>query len=393
MYSNSISRILRAVSLLLALAAGAGANAGEGQQDFRLDLTPGRVLEVENLVGQVVLRRTESAGATVRATVVAESEELAGEVQFRVNERGQRTILEVVYPSGQDTLLYRVEDRRYNTSTRYQGRRYKIISSPDDDAVALHVDLEISLPDGARVSRLANHVGAVRLEGVNADIAVDTSSAAVSSSDGKGRLRADTGSGSVTVSGHRGEVVADTGSGGVRLDLIHGNVKADTGSGSVHISGVSGNVDADTGSGSVTLEDIVGDSIVADTGSGSVTGMRLRGNLSADTGSGSVRLTELADCESLKVDTGSGRVQVEGDLSALTRMHIDTGSGSVDIKASKLPSLALTVETNSGSIEIDLPGLQRVRSASHRFEAEIDGGRGVGVIDTGSGSVRISQAN
>jgi len=375
---------------LLALLASKGALAAERQQTFELDLRSGQALKVENLVGRMTVSQGSGDVAVIRATVVAESDALAQSIEFNLTESSGRNSLEVVYPKQHSSLFYSTEGHRYNTSTKYQGRKFHITSSSNRDATDLHVNLDIALPADTGTARLINHVGSVELTAVSGNVDVDSGAGTVSSVDGKGRLRADTGSGSVKVVGHRGEVRADTGSGSVVFEQIQGNVGADTGSGTVHISGISGSADVDTGSGSVTLEDVIGDMIEADTGSGSVTAKGIRGRFSADTGSGSVKVSELSDCEALDIDTGSGRVVVQGDLSALERMRIDTGSGSVLVKATQIPSMRLSVKVRSGNIDIDVPDLQGVRKSGNKFEAQLGSGRGVGVIDTGSGSVKFS---
>jgi len=374
---------------MLALLASNGASAVERQQSFELDV-PSQGLVVENLVGRMTVSQASGDVVVIRATVVAESESLANSVEFKLNDGKGRQSLAVVYPKQHDTLQYSPAGQRYNTSTKYQGRKLLVTSSSARDAVALHVDLDIQIPGVDHKVRLINQIGAVELTGVSGNLYVDTSSGSVTATDGKGRLRADTGSGSVKVSGHRGGVQADTGSGTVRLEQIQGNVSADTGSGSVHISGISGRVKADTGSGSVTMLDVIGDAIEADTGSGTVTATSIRGRFSADTGSGSVNITELGDCEELEIDTGSGRVHVHGDLSALRRMRVDTGSGSVTIEATRVPSMQLSVKVRSGNIDFDVPGLQGVRKSGSKFEARLGDGRGTGEIDTGSGNVSFS---
>ena len=113
------------------------------------------------------------------------------------------------------------------------------------------------------------------------------------------------------------------------------------------------------------------------------------GKFAADTGSGSVRARGVSDVKSLDVDTGSGSVNIEGDLSALSKLNIDTGSGSVSLRSSAQPSMEIRIDTGSGGVDVDAPG-STIRETDDETIVRLKDSAGSGVIDTGSGSVKIN---
>jgi DUF4097 and DUF4098 domain-containing protein YvlB len=134
-----------------------------------------------------------------------------------------------------------------------------------------------------------------------------------------------------------------------------------------------------------------GDRLAADTGSGNVELLDCAGALDADTGSGDVVARGLVAGRSLRADTGSGDVRISGDLSAVRRLDIDTGSGDVVLSLSgTAPSLRLAISTGSGDIDLDLDDVRVRRARRGDYVAELAGGSGEGLIDTGSGDVRIT---
>lgn len=380
-----IFQALIAAALFLGLSA--GASSATLSKEFRFE-ADSRIV-VENLVGSVRVRPAEGDVAIVKATVVAESDELAEAVKFEMTNKGSLQQLDVIYPEDERTIFYDALHRGSRSNVRYHGKKYKISGSDSRGAVALHVDLEIFLPAGSRADNLKNMVGVVDLANVAADLRVDVGSGAITSVNGKGALELDTGSGHVSVSSHEGPVEVDTGSGAVEIVTVLGDVNVDTGSGSVKVSGVSGNATVDTGSGNVEFAEIMGDKISADTGSGSVKGRDLRGSFSADTGSGSVKVNGIDDSDFIDIDTGSGGIRIKGDFSSLRSLKLDTGSGDVDMMMLAVPDMTLLVEVSSGDINVDVPGQRTTKVSRHRLETAFGDGAGRGIIGTGSGDVDI----
>lgn len=335
-------------------------------------------LELENLVGEMTVLPAEGRELVLEYTVVAggrtdaEARALAERVQFKTDEHSGRLAIQILYPVDEHrSYAYSGRGHGYETNTEYQGRRVRI-TSRGRDAVELHVDITARVPKGFR-ARFENAVGEISAEGVAADLDFDTGSGGITTHATRGHLRGDTGSGSVTVRDHIGEVEADTGSGEVEID------------------GLVGDISADTGSGSVTIRNARSEHISADTGSGRVVIERSSGTLDADTGSGDVEARDFTAGPRVRVDTGSGGVHLEGDLSALRDLVIDTGSGGATLRTSKPLDLRLEIETGSGGIKVAVPDLRDVRQDDGEYSATLGKGSGRAVISTGSGGARVEQ--
>lgn len=369
------------------LGVSGGASAATISKEFTFD-SDSRIA-IENLVGSVQVRPADGNVATVKATVVAGSDELAEAVRFEMSDKGSLKQLEVIYPEDERTIFYEALNKGSRSNVRYRGKKYKVTGSNSRGAVALHVDLEVFLPAGSRVDSLKNMVGDVDLANVDGDVRVDVGSGKVSSTNGNGKLELDTGSGRVNVSSHEGPVDVDTGSGTVEIITVLGDVNVDTGSGSVTVTGVSGNATVDTGSGSVEFAEVMGDKISADTGSGSVKGRNLRGSFAADTGSGSVKVDGIDDSDFIDIDTGSGSIRIKGDLSSLRSLNLATGSGDVEVNMLAAPDMTVRIDVSSGDINVDVPGQRTTKVSRHRLETAFGEGTGRGVIGTGSGDVEI----
>ena len=245
----------------------------------------------------------------------------------------------------------------------YDGRRYAIQRGPQD----VYADVTVLVPRGARLV-VTQQFGQLQANAVRAGLRLETMGGDIVVAGSRGGLAVETGVGRVRVQGHDGEVKAETGSGEVVLDHNTGRQVADTGSGEVRVLGGSGSLKAETGSGDVFVQDFSGD-------------------IEAETGSGAVRATGLKAVRILKADTGSGEVQVEGELSGVESLDISTGSGSVSVASTGVPALRLRVDTGIG--DISASGAARLEGdEDHRV---VVGGAGThpGTIDTGSGSVTV----
>ena len=109
----------------------------------------------------------------------------------------------------------------------------------------------------------------------------------------------------------------------------------------------------------------------------------------ADTGSGGLTAEELTAVTSLVADTGSGSVRVQGDLSELTELLIDTGSGSITLESDAWPSMEILIDAGSGGVSVDVPGALLRQDEDRRSVVRMGEATARGIIDTGSGSVRL----
>ncbi len=336
---------------------------------------PGTTLDIENLVGSVVVEGGSGGDIEVVATVHAEdgrqadADTLLGLAEVEFEESGGRIEVRVDYPVERFDV-YRYPEGGSNTTTRYQSERVRVTSRNDDDAVTLYVDFVVRVPAGVDVD-VENVVGDVSSNGMQGDFSGET------------------GSGDVRISEIDGAAEADTGSGDVDITGVTGEVNVDTGSGDVEVRDVTGDLSADTGSGTIRLFDIDGDVVDADTGSGDIHMERVGGIINADTGSGDITGRDINAGASIGVDSGSGDIRFSGDFSRVRQIEIDVSSGDVDLEMRAHPGFRIVIETGSGGIDVDLPDLQVERSRRNYFRGTSGDGDADISIETGSGSVRI----
>lgn len=392
-------RVFKSLTLLAALAAvvvaapamGASATVTRAWQ-FKDASAAG--LELENLIGDVRVEAGSAAGFHVSVQVTTEgdtsfdAESLANAVEFRTRDAGGASLFQVRFPEDRFDVIYWPGAPRGlfggRVYVKYLGERRRLTGDPDEGA-HVRVDIVVRMPEGAHLKArsrfgdlLADRVsGDLTLDGGNSIVSMGivsdgnrSSRGLVRSANGKGRVVLDSGSGRVEVDGHEGEVVADTGSGAVVITGCRCQINADTGSGSVKVETSSGELKADTGSGSVKVRDFAG-------------------SVHVDTGSGGVEIVGLRSATELMADTGSGSVRVSGDLSGLDRLHIDTASGGVTLEASAWPSMSITIDTGSGHVATDVPGSEVIETKGGMHIVRIGNGAGSGLVDTGSGSVRL----
>lgn len=101
-------------------------------------------------------------------------------------------------------------------------------------------------------------------------------------------------------------------------------------------------------------------------------------------GVGEITAADLA--ADLDLDICSGPVRVEGLDGDL---RIDTGSGGIDLRLPPQASAQLTAETGSGTIHVDLPGVRLRWQERNEVAFHIGAGGARVVLDAGSGSIRI----
>lgn len=348
---------------------------GEATRTLRVTLsgdakTP---FAVENLAGRMTVMAGEGDAVVAVATVHAESEALASAMRFeQVRDEDGLPTLRVIYPldrerrirypeagnDGADTGRHGRHESHWfsaftssNSDLKYDGHRVRVASG---SGTLLWADVEVTVPRRSVEATFRNFVGAMRAEGFEGRILLDTSHGAITARRLKGDIKADTGSSDVLAEGITGSYVCDTGSGSCVVNGFDGKeLYCDTGSGDVKVRDVKAErLHADTGSGSVGAERAEVEEFTGDTGSGGIeaelTGARLR-RVKADTGSGDVTLWLPADASfDAAADQGSGELTcafadaqaVKSDRKTVgyrrgdgrTRIAIDTGSGDASIK-------------------------------------------------------------
>ena len=359
----SVAILLVVIALLPTLLAPVRAHGAEVTRDFTF--AAGN-LDVTNLIGAIDVR--QGAGDQFRVTVNLRGDDMTADLVKLVEDKGA---LEIRFPLEQhSTYVYPALGRNSSTTTTMhepdKGERSwlrrtfgmlagkRVTVRGKGSGLEAWADVTIEVPAGSSLT-VRNTVGNVSALDLKADLDLQTST------------------------------------GGMDIRGIQGSLVLDTGSGDVAVVGVDGDLDVDTGSGHVELSDCRGQAAKLDTGSGSVkvNGLRVA-TLSVDTGSGDVTVKAVAADEAT-IDTGSGNVDIEIERMGEGRFLLDTGSGDVDLALPAGASARITADTGSGGVDSRVPG--------HDFEKLDDGRRrlilGEGAaevrMDTGSGSVTVSQ--
>ena len=113
----------------------------------------------------------------------------------------------------------------------------------------------------------------------------------------------------------------------------------------------------------------------------------INGDLDASTGSGTIRATGIRG--GLRMHTGSGGIQVQGEQMA--QWELGTGSGRIDIDLPPNAGFEFTGHTGSGGIDVGYPMTVQGRISGNRHD--VAGKVGAGgyrlVARTGSGHIRI----
>ncbi|MBZ5588435.1 MAG: DUF4097 domain-containing protein [Acidobacteriia bacterium] len=327
---------------------------------------------VENLAGRMTVVAGDGDTVIAVATVHSESEALANAMRFeQVRNQDGLPTLRVIYPldrerrirypeafdDGADTGRHGHHESHWflgllfsNSEIRYDGHRVRVGSS---NGTLLYADIEVTVPRRAVEATFRNFVGALRAEGL------------------EGRIMLDTTHGAITARSLRGDIKADTGSSDVLAESITGSLVCDTGSGACIVNGFEGKeLYCDTGSGAVRVRDVRAE--------------RLR----ADTGSGHVR-AERADVEEFSGDTGSGGIEAELVGTRLRRVKADTGSGDVTLLLPAEASFDVAADQGSGELTCAFADAQAVRSDHKTVGYRRGDGRARISIDTGSGDARI----
>ncbi len=327
---------------------------------------------VENLAGRMTVIAGDGDAVAVTAAVHAETEALAAAIRLdQVRDKNGLPALRVVYPLDRERHIRYPEasdtggegeghghhvpqwllDLGFSSSSfDYDRHRVRVSAS---SGVLMYADVEVRVPRRAIEATFRNFVGALKAEGL------------------EGRIVLDTSRGAITARRIKGDVTADTGSSDVRAESISGSLTCDTGSGDCIVDGFDGReLYCDTGSGDVKVREVKAE--------------RLR----ADTGSGEIR-AECADVEEFSGDTGSGGIDAELIGNRLRRVKADTGSGDVTLWLP--PDASFDAEADQGSGDLRCAFADAKPTTSGRKTVGYRRGEGHTriTIDTGSGDAAI----
>jgi lia operon protein LiaG len=340
-------------SLATIPAAAVLLTAADAQAQVERHIMRGSSVEIENVVGVINVERGSGSDVVVEIRRGGSS---GSALRLDAGSSGGTESLRIVYPD--DQLVYPRLGSRSRSSFNFGGRdgwsggrRYEVRGT--GSGTEAWADLRILVPAGKTV-RVRLGVGEARIENVDADLQVSTSSGKIAASGTRGRLRLTSGSGSIEARDGRGEVQLTT------------------------------------GSGSVSARDLQGETISIRTGSGSVTASGLHSpRLTAGTGSGSLRLSRV-QAGRVNASTGSGSVNVEMS-SEFEDVRVSTGSGGVTLSVPERIGATVELRTGSGGIHTDFP-ITVTRTQRNHVRGTIGDGRSQIRVNTGSGGVRLQRS-
>ena len=393
---------LAAVAALAAAPAIAAPDYQKNDTYKNPAIKAGGSLDLTNLVGHVSVVAASDGVLAVDSKIVAaagsdaDAQALAAKLKIETKVDGNAVEMMARYPLDDYTEYYYHQQGfdgfgMSSSTTTYDGERVRISSGTFGHGANLHVDFVVHVPKGVHVT-VDNKVGMIESDGVNAPQTLKSSSGDIKSQHGSDSLQAHTGSGDVTVDGQAGSVDIESGSGD--LILSHqkgGDVDVKTGSGDVRMHDIAGAVHGDTGSGDVELRDSTGNGADLETGSGEIVLDDVTGSLKLRAGSGDIRGTNLKAGDVVETNTGSGDVNLSGDLGAVLRLTADSGSGSIAIHTTRVPSVHISATSDSGDVDVDLPGMQNVSVRHHSFRADVNGAKGSAELEAGSGDVTFTK--
>lgn len=368
------------------VAAGEARPGVERQREVKRSFEIRGPVALENLAGRVTAKLAPggAAATTITATIHAAAknevaaEELLAALDLRFSEEHGGLTVEARYPLDQyRTYRYPVDKDGSSTSeSTYHGKKVRITTGHDDDAVTLWVDLDLELARGVGL-RGKQMAGSFELTGIEGPVELESGSGDMSFSSLNGTLDASTGFGQLNVRDQRGEIALATGSGDIIADGVAGSLVAETGSGDVRVSRTSGR-------------------LVVTTGSGDVEVRQAGAEVKIGTGSGDAHILDMQGRD-VEVGTGSGSIQV--DSPALFRgpsaahARFATGAGDVVLTIDDEASMLLEF---SGPGEVESPDalasrLERVGDRNDR-RYQIGAGASRVEVETAAGDVVLRLA-
>ena len=400
--TRTLSAALAAVALAVATPALAAQSYSKSDSYKNPAFKAGSTVRLLNMLGHVSVVPASDGVLTVDSKIVAagenqqDAEALAGKIKLEIKPDGNDVSVTAHYPLDDYTTYYYAQGENFvigwsNTSTTYEGERVRINNGGFGSGANVHVDFVVHLPKGAKAD-IDNKVGMIEANGVNGALALKSGSGDIKGDDNVGVLEAHTGSGDITLASHDGNLDLETGSGDVTVDQAkHGDTKARSGSGDLKLKGLSGIITAETGSGDVEISHFTGSGLDLETGSGGVTITEAQGSLKVRAGSGDIKAEDFKAGEAVDAHTGSGTIDINGDLGAVVRLAAESGSGDIVIHTTAVPSLHINATSDSGDVNVDLPGMQNVSAHSHSIRADVNGAKGSAELEAGSGDVTFTK--
>lgn len=168
-------------------------------------------------------------------------------------------------------------------------------------------------------------------------------------------------------------------SGGINAWEIGGPIDFETVSGRIEIVAAKRGVKCKTISGNIYLDSIIGDADLKST-SGKILVEDIKGSVEASTVSGRIELEEVSNAEEIEVESISGNIETQGELSSGGIYEFHTISGRIRLDLPPASDFELQTKTISGNIRC---GFELNNSG------KIERNKKQGVVGKGRSSLKI----
>lgn len=333
------------------------------ERDYELGLNGAGHVRIEQLAGPVTVESHDADSVTVRLIIHA-----AGDTETQARERAEAVELEHgregkalwfrARPSLDEhrTLIYAPPggDAGYNRAARFAGERVTIRgeSGWGRHGVPVYTEVRVQVPPGTGLD-LTQQAGPVTVRGLSGPVRLQLQSDAARVSAIEAPLEIDSGNGEVSVVGHRGPARLDAGSAAMHLEDMRG--------GPFNLRSSSGRIHLRDSSGELTVE----------------------------TGSGGIEAVRFQAGERVAVNSGSGNVRIQGDLSAARELDVASRGGDILLGLAGTPDTRIHVHSTRGNINVNLPGLTGVKDHRTQFTAVAGEGRGEWRLQSRTGRIRV----
>ncbi|HXV75801.1 MAG TPA: DUF4097 family beta strand repeat-containing protein, partial [Candidatus Polarisedimenticolaceae bacterium] len=236
---------LRSQLLFAGIALGVLVSAGYA--DAASTLThhfDSETLDLRHLIGEVRVEQHGGSGFEVEVQV-AGRDARDGMIELRT----EANRLDVLFPGGHSDFIYPALGRGSTSSIEIGHDKGELFHGPggagrlrvrgQGDGLELWADVVVRVPSGGRLE-VDHAIGAIRVEGVDAELELATDSGRIEVHDSSGEIAAATGSGEIELVRTDGKHVGlATGSGTIRIESSSGDTyEVGAGSGNVSISGL-----------------------------------------------------------------------------------------------------------------------------------------------------------
>jgi DUF4097 and DUF4098 domain-containing protein YvlB len=261
--------------------------------------------------------------------------------------------------SGDSEIKYVIKKHSYNSSedsARRSLQQFEVSASKRGDAAVIegswneghahrfNVDINLTVPHGMQVVKLASDGGNINVAGLSGKLEAETGGGEIHL-DEIGDASAETGGGTINVGRASGELTVKTGGGNIRVTSAGGNLNAESGGGSIWI-GNAGNTEIDTGGGAVHVDSCSGGAKVS-TGGGAIELGDINGSVSMETGGGSIHLSSAKG--PVHVETGGGSLEL---WKLYNGVRAETGAGSITAELAGTPHGSSSMETSAGDLTL-----------------------------------------